>query len=456
MKPVITLLLASIVILVSHTQVSACDLDPTAVLGISPNDVVFNEGYTVAFLGYFSMSNCGYLTDYRWQIDGVTEQAGGSFFTHSFTLPSGVESQNFDIQLRVRNSVNNYDYETVTITIVREHSSYYYLTDHLGSVRVTVNDAGNAVGWDDYYPFGLQMPGRTQNASNPNEDIKFTGYELEQQCETDSSGDCINDVTLGLYHAEARMYDPVLGRFMQMDPLYNEFTSFNPYQYTFNNPINFYDQNGLYPISIITRSYAPFKSFGPIGSRYHGDNRGHRLSRNASYRTSATIDYDTETRQSSVRGGRSYSRRVGASDGTYSFTDVDNRSRGNNLDVHSYGNNADLPISWDIDQFTKVSATIDGDIESDHILNISGTISGDDFPNQESIIYDNEGNSLWLGNFSTTVNKAIGPLLNLARENEGDVNINVNINIKVNADGVFQGVMLGDELISIEEWNKNF
>ena len=47
-------------------------------------------------------------------------------------------------------------------------------------VGITVDDAGDPVGWDDYYPFGLQMPGRTQNASNPNDDQKFTGYLLKQ------------------------------------------------------------------------------------------------------------------------------------------------------------------------------------------------------------------------------------------------------------------------------------
>jgi RHS repeat-associated protein len=132
----------------------------------------------------------------------------------------------------------------VKITFVREHSSTYYLTDPLGSVRVTVDEQGNSVGWDDYYPFGLQMPGRTQNASNPNDDAKFTGYELEQDCETDSTGDCINDVTLGLYHAGARMYDPFSGRFLSIDPYAAQFPDWSPYNYAMNNPINMIDPDG--------------------------------------------------------------------------------------------------------------------------------------------------------------------------------------------------------------------
>ena len=38
---------------------------------------------------------------------------------------------------------------------------YYYVADHLGSVRATVNEAGTVVHYEDYYPFGMPMPQRT-------------------------------------------------------------------------------------------------------------------------------------------------------------------------------------------------------------------------------------------------------------------------------------------------------
>ena len=44
----------------------------------------------------------------------------------------------------------------------------YFLKDHLGNVRTTVNRDGNVLGYDNYYPFGLQMPGRSSNSANPN------------------------------------------------------------------------------------------------------------------------------------------------------------------------------------------------------------------------------------------------------------------------------------------------
>jgi hypothetical protein len=41
-------------------------------------------------------------------------------------------------------------------------------------------------------------------------------------------------------------------------------------------------------------------------------------------------------------------------------------------------------------------------------------------------------------------------------ENENDVNIKVNVSIKVDKNGVFQGVMVGKKMMSIEDWNKQF
>ena len=111
----------------------------------------------------------------------------------------------------------------------------YFLKDHLGSVRTTVDRNGNIVGRDDYYPFGLAMPGRSSNSSNPNDDYKFTGYEKD-----DEAG-------LTVYHANARGYDPVLGRFNQVDPLSDLFPHVSSYAYGNNNPLRFTDPTGMAP-----------------------------------------------------------------------------------------------------------------------------------------------------------------------------------------------------------------
>jgi len=51
------------------------------------------------------------------------------------------------------------------------------------------------------------MPGRSSNTGNPNDDYKFTGYELD-----DEAG-------INLMYAGARYSDPVLGgRWLSIDP----------------------------------------------------------------------------------------------------------------------------------------------------------------------------------------------------------------------------------------------
>jgi len=58
--------------------------------------------------------------------------------------------------------------------------SIYYIKDHISNIRVTVDEDGDIVTKDDYYPFGLQMPGLSYNDGNTNDRFKFSGKELDQ------------------------------------------------------------------------------------------------------------------------------------------------------------------------------------------------------------------------------------------------------------------------------------
>ncbi len=105
--------------------------------------------------------------------------------------------------------------------------------NHLGSIRTTINESGATVGYDDYYPFGLAMPGRSSNSANPNDKYKFTGHEQDEEAGLD------------LYHANARFYDPVIPRFGQIDPHHFNYPGVSPYVYVGNNPLTYIDPTGM-------------------------------------------------------------------------------------------------------------------------------------------------------------------------------------------------------------------
>jgi len=159
------ILLVLAVLLLSIDTADACSLNPTAVITTDPDATVFYNDEPVLLSGENSVANCGFITEYRWLVSqigggGWQQIYIGSSPTYNYTFPlleDGESEKAYDLQLVVRNSSNNYHTRTIQVTITRDNKSFYYLTDHLGSVRVTVDERGDPVGWDDYYPFGLQM-----------------------------------------------------------------------------------------------------------------------------------------------------------------------------------------------------------------------------------------------------------------------------------------------------------
>jgi RHS repeat-associated protein len=86
---------------------------------------------------------------------------------------------------------------------------------------------------DDYYPFGLAFNSYSRENSIPNQ-FKFNGKEQQ------------DELNLLTYDYGARMYDPALGKWWQVDPLSEKYQSWSPYAYVMNNPLKFMDPTGMF------------------------------------------------------------------------------------------------------------------------------------------------------------------------------------------------------------------
>ena len=87
--------------------------------------------------------------------------------------------------------------------------------------------------YNEYYPFGMQTMESWTRENTTNQFLYNSGTELNG--------------TTGLYDLAFRNYDPVLGRFAQVDPLADQYGGLTPYNYAANDPVYFNDPRGLSP-----------------------------------------------------------------------------------------------------------------------------------------------------------------------------------------------------------------
>lgn len=132
-------------------------------------------------------------------------------------------------------------------------SRKFELSNHLGNVLAVIRDDANVTAdsaWaavastSDYYPFGLEMKGRTFIDSTSYR-YGFNGKEKDYKGE-------FGEVS---YDYGFRIYNPAIGKFLSVDPLTKSYPMLTPYQFASNTPIQAIDLDGLEALIVTFPEY---------------------------------------------------------------------------------------------------------------------------------------------------------------------------------------------------------
>ncbi|MBF2020496.1 MAG: VWD domain-containing protein [Hydrococcus sp. C42_A2020_068] len=126
------------------------------------------------------------------------------------------------------NLIANYTHGNGLVSRSNDSESAFYDADAIGSTVGLTNAAGNQVNNYSYLPFGQELS-ETEAIENSFEFVGQWG---------------VTEETNGLDFMRARLYDPLIGRFMSPDPIGISGGDPNLYRYVFNNPNNYADPSG--------------------------------------------------------------------------------------------------------------------------------------------------------------------------------------------------------------------
>jgi RHS repeat-associated protein len=119
----------------------------------------------------------------------------------------------------------------------------FYAYDPQGNVRALTDDSGSLTDTYTYDAFGNLLAG-THAGGQLGADLAFNPYLFQGER---------YEAAAGLYHLRARDYDPLLGRFQQLDSfegVRGQPFSHNRYTYSEADPVNLHDPSGHYAVTV--------------------------------------------------------------------------------------------------------------------------------------------------------------------------------------------------------------
>lgn len=127
----------------------------------------------------------------------------------------------------------------VALYVERNDSTFntrYLHTDHLGSIAAITDEGGNALESLSYDAQGKRRQSSGADATGPIESLTHHGYTAHE-----------HDDDANLINMGARLYDPILGRFINPDSVVQDPGDgqiYNRYSYAHNNPLRYVDPTG--------------------------------------------------------------------------------------------------------------------------------------------------------------------------------------------------------------------
>lgn len=123
-------------------------------------------------------------------------------------------------------------------------STSFEFQDNLGSIEVMTQNAGFVSASMGYDSFGQRREPATGQVPQPTSEWTTNRVRTHRGF---TNQEMLDNVSL--IHMNGRVYDPVLGRFLSVDPVFQfptNMQSLNPYSYVLNNPLSLTDPTGYF------------------------------------------------------------------------------------------------------------------------------------------------------------------------------------------------------------------